>query len=260
MGITLITELARRGAQVIAVVPDLSNPVVLSLIDAVRYTTGNELVYAEACDLTSPDAITTFCRRFVKSSGGGLNSEPPRLDAIVFAHEYLHIGAFRASVAEQARERRRRREGRLATFYLTTLLLPVLLTAPEDRDVRFVNVVSPFYGAAVPSFDPSSSQAPATASVWIEEGKRSLQSILFTRHFQRVLDALPAPAIQTQTSTGRPSRTGVKGDGAEAVAVKRPSNVIAVAVSPGISRWDTIAPFLRADRDEGAFAVLGLLR
>jgi NAD(P)-dependent dehydrogenase (short-subunit alcohol dehydrogenase family) len=252
----LTKELAQRGAQVIAVVPDLSDPASLSLIDLVRHTTDNELVYAEACDLTSPTAIKDFCAQFMKSSGGGVDSEPPRLDAVVFAHEYVHIGAFRGSVTEKADEKHRRLEARLATFFFTTLLLPVLLTAPQERDIRFINIVNPFYGAAIPSFDPKSNEHPPTGSIWIEEGRRSLENILFTRHFQRILDALPSPSVRTRTSNT--SSTGVKME-AEAIATKRPSNIVALAVSPGISRWDTLAPFMRADRGSTSFSMLGFL-
>ncbi|KAG8754260.1 hypothetical protein FRC14_005241 [Serendipita sp. 396] len=215
LGFTLLTALAKRGAQIIAVVPDTSDPTLMSMIDLVRFTTDNELIYAEQCDMSSPNAIKEFCAQLIKSSGGGLQSEPPRLDAVVFAHEYTHIGALNATASEQNREHTLRREGRLATFFWTTLLLPVLLTAPEDRDIRFINIVSPFYAAAVPSFSPNVSQKEGSSSprsgkgtsVWLEEGKRSLEAILHTRHLQRILDALPAPSIRAdstpQRSTGQ---------------------------------------------------------
>lgn len=111
-----------------------------------------------------------------------MDSEPPRLDAIIFAHEYPQIGAFRGSVAEKADEARRRRETCLASFFFTTLLLPVLLTAPQERDIRFISVVPPFYGAAVPSFDPKSKEehASKSTSIWIEEGRRSLGRYILT--------------------------------------------------------------------------------
>ena len=229
-----------------------------------RHTTNNELVYAEQCDLTSAKAIKDFCAQLVKSSGGGLDrTEPPRLDAVIFAHEYVHIGGYHGSKAEKENERARRLQGRLATFFFTTLLLPIFLTAPQDRDIRFINVVSPFYGAAIPSYNPKSQEETPAASIWIEEGQRSLKTILFTRHFQRILDALPGPIVQTRTSNAdeQPSSSrSTNADGqAEAVAAKRPSNIIAAVVSPGISRWDTVAPFMRADRDSPFYLVLGML-
>lgn len=266
IGITLIPELARRGAQIIAVVPDLSDPAILSLMDLVRVTTNNELVFAEQCDLTSPKAITDFCAQLVKSSGGGLESDPPRIDAVIFAHEYTHIGAFRGSKAEKEKESAIRLQGRLASFFFTTLLLPVFLTAPQDRDIRFINLVSPFYGAAIPSYDPKAAQDETpTTSIWIEEGRRSLKTILFTRHFQRILDALPSTSVQTRMINldGYSSPATVKVNNVdnqpEAVAAKRPSNIIVTAVSPGISRWDTIAPFMRADRNSPFYSFFGTL-
>ncbi|CAG7846901.1 SubName: Full=Uncharacterized protein {ECO:0000313/EMBL:CCA71357.1} [Serendipita indica DSM 11827] len=275
LGITLVTELARRGAQVIGVVEDTADPTVLSLFDLIRHTTNNELVYAEQCDLSSPNAIKDFCAQLIKSSGGGLESEPPRLDAIIYAHEYPHIGAIQANSTERAKEDEQRLHRRLASFFFTTLLLPVLLTAPEERDIRFITVVPPLYAAAIPSFTPrppppsEKSDAPvgvgvASPSLWVKEGARALDAILFTRHFQRILDALPTPSVKTQVarSTAGPtssSKNTVELE-PEAVAAKRPSNIIALAVSPGFSRTDTIAPYLlRRDKNSTVFSFVGLI-
>ncbi|KAG8819601.1 hypothetical protein FRC17_010380 [Serendipita sp. 399] len=248
--------------------------------------------------MSSPTAIKEFCAQLFQSSGGGLHhsSDPPRLDAVIFAHEYTHIGAFNASASEKNREHALRREGRLASFFWTTLLLPVLLTAPEDRDIRFINIVSPFYAAAVPSFSPAnvaaahlqnaaSAPTPTTksspvgkTSVWVEEGKRSLEAILYTRHLQRILDALPAPSIRAESSStatttaaqsnrhsqARQQRqshatTTITTEPESATAIKRPSNILAVSVSPGISRWDTVGPYLRADKTSPTYSTIGLL-
>ena len=185
----------------------------------------------------------------MKSTGGGVAGEF-RLDAIIFAHEYGHIGGWRYKNREE--ETRRREEGLLATFFFTTLLLPVLLTAPSERDIRIINLVNPFYSAAVPQFDPSkpTKQPDASTSVWREEGWRSLRSILFIRHLQRVLDALPAGAKAVPV---------VSGDEATTNSPKKISNIIAVTTSPGISRADTIAPFWRADGSLPSFSVVGLI-
>lgn len=171
-----------------------------------------------------------------------------RLDTIIFAHEYGHIGGWRSKSREE--ETRRREEGLLATFFFTTLLLPVLLTAPSDRDIRVINLVNPFYSAAIPQFDPSqpTQQPDASTSIWREEGRRSLRSILFIRHLQRVLDALPAGAKTVPV---------VSGDEATTNSQKKISNIVAVTTSPGISRAGTIAPFWRADASLPSFSVVG---
>lgn len=171
-----------------------------------------------------------------------------RLDAIIFAHEYGHTGGWRYKNRKE--ETRRREEGLLATFCFTTLLLPVLLTAPSDRDIRIINLVNPFYSAAVPRFDPSkpTQQPDATTSIWREEGRRSLRSILFIRHLQRVLDALPEGVKTVPVVSGEKATTRSR---------KKISNIVAVTASPGISRADTIAPFWRADASLPSFSIVG---
>lgn len=171
-----------------------------------------------------------------------------RLDAIIFAHEYGHVGGWGYKNREE--ETRRREEGLLATFFFTTVLLPILLTAPSDREIRIINLVNPFYSAAVPRFDPSqpTERPNAGTSIWREEGRRSLRSILFMRHLQRVLDALPAGAKTVPVVSGNQATTP---------SLKNVSNIVAVTVSPGISRADTIAPFWGADASLASFSIVG---
>ena len=75
-----------------------------------------------------------------------------------------------------------------------------------------------------------------------------MRSILFVRHLQRVLDALPAGARAIPV---------VSGDVATTDSPKRASNITVVTTSPGISRADTIAPFWRADAGLPSFSVVG---
>lgn len=245
LGLTLIQNLAQRGAHIIALSPDpIDSPKVTILITLLRSTTSNEKIFAEQCDLSSPSSVRSFCTRF-------LTSQDQRLDAIVFAHEHGHIGVpgFLMTRTEDLDEKERG-AGSLATFLITTLLLPVLLVAPPERDIRIVNVVNPFYAAAAsipfrPSFSasPSSSSPPANSkskSIFLQEGIRSLRAIIFTRHLQRILDALPSAAQVPKTQ-----------EGSRAVPVVnsklQKSNIVAVSVSPGIGRVDTISRILNAD-------------
>ena len=248
-------ELASRGAQIIALTHTLSDPAIQSLVDVLRATTGNELIYAEQCDLDSPASIKNFSAQFLKASGSGIDAEIPRIDAIILAHEYSHLGVIRASRFVREDEKHEREDGARASFLLTTTLLPTLLLAPPDRDIRIVHVVNPFYAAAVPSFSHvlTSSSLPKDLSIWQAEGFRSLRAILFSRHLQRVLEALPS---KDQPAVKLPE------EGEEAtMPKKRPgrSNIVAVAVSPGVSRADTIGPYLRADQTSRHFRLVGLL-
>ncbi len=252
MGLTLLQSLAQRGAHIIALSPDpIDSPNVSILIDLLRSTTSNEEIYVEQCDLASPSSIRAFCTKF-------LTGKDQRLDAIVFVHEHKHIGSpkiFRAQNDEQGRNDRDANS--LATFLMTTLLLPALLVAPVERDIRIINVVNPFYAAATAQpFKPSFSAVDGTAnsksvSMISQEGQRSLRAIVLTRHLQRVLDALPSAAQVPKTE-----------EGSRAVPVVSPklqkSNIVAVSVSPGIGRVDTVSSILNADFMSPTGSYIGL--
>ncbi|KAL4249624.1 hypothetical protein ABKN59_006180 [Abortiporus biennis] len=247
LGLTIVTNLANRGAHVIALSDyPLSHPQPSLLVPLLRTTTNNEEIYAEHADLSSPESIRAFCTKF-------LTGEDQRLDAIVFAHEYPTLGSLfgTSKYAEEKRE-----QASLATFLLITLLLPAVLVAPVERDIRIINVVNPFYAAAAPTFTKSVSAlfSPETAkdatiaktkdSLFVKEGYRALRTVVVTRHLQRVLNALPKQADEKKDSN--PSDT------VPAIARMAPSNIIATSVCPGITRSDTMTPLLSADRDSGS--------
>ncbi|KAJ7617299.1 hypothetical protein FB45DRAFT_933846 [Roridomyces roridus] len=220
-GLTLLESLAQRGAHVIALSADpIESERVTTYIDLLRSTTSNEQIFAEHCDLDSPPSIQAFCKRFVEA-------KEQRLDAILFTHEYHHIGASSRRKSEESKEERE--SASLATFLLTTLLLPALLTAPVERDIRIINVVNRFYAAAAAT---SVTATPPTNSIFLAEGTRSLRSIVLIRHLQRILDALP-----TDAQVPKPDETVVS-------PTVQKSNIVAVSVSPGISRVETAAPLL----------------
>ncbi|KAJ7152902.1 hypothetical protein C8R46DRAFT_1006788 [Mycena filopes] len=273
LGLTLLEELATRGAHVIALTPHpVADERVSTFIDLLRTTTSNENIYAEHCDLTSPTSINAFAARFVKGPaapptpgpgaaaagvgpGAGPNLEPPRVDALVFAHEYAAVGAwgaFTPSPASSARAawQQQREDGALATFLLMTLLLPALLTAPVERDIRIVNVVNRFYAAAAPWMFKGAGEAFAFGiqqtkgkvgkevgggggSPIPAEATRALRTVILTRHLQRVLDALPSAPV--------PNPSDNPGDAPPPTHIQK-SNIVAVSVSPGLSRAETVAP------------------
>ncbi|KAF8342747.1 uncharacterized protein EI90DRAFT_3115297 [Cantharellus anzutake] len=244
LGLRLITELAKRGAQVIGLTPSLDDPVIDELIHAIRAMTKNELVYAEECDLDSPASIHSFCKQLVQlkpSLDGGSPAEPQRVDALIFAHEYSYIArsgssplADSAVSAEKADERRLRPS--LASFLLTASILPSLLRAPKDRDIRIIHVVNPFYAAAVPFFNPSSPSPALELSVFAKEGYRSLRTVIYGRHLQRVLDAIARPKKDSAPA----------GKGGLVVPPKIPgaSNILSITVSPGFIAREAGDPLL----------------
>ncbi|KIP09031.1 hypothetical protein PHLGIDRAFT_103486 [Phlebiopsis gigantea 11061_1 CR5-6] len=249
LGLTLISNLASRGAHVIAISPySLEHPYATLLIPAMRTATKNENIYAEHADLTSLASVREFCTKF-------LTGEDQRIDGIVFAHEYAGIGSLFSSKA--VHEERREAES-VATFLMITLLLPALLVAPVERDIRIVNVVNPFYAAAIPSFTTDiistmTSATPPSRSLFLSEGRRALRTIILTRHLQRILNALPnrAPTLDAQGPGEQPKTS--KDDAANETSGKTPhnmpSNIAAVSVTPGMSRTETIRAALGADRE-----------
>ncbi|KAF5354995.1 hypothetical protein D9756_005594 [Leucocoprinus leucothites] len=292
LGLTLLQNLAQRGAKIVALSPyPIDSPAVTILVSLLRTTYNNDNIYAERCNLSDPDSIRSFCMRFLtegeteddkskpqskhesKDSPQPTGKEKPkaktdsRLDGIIFAHEYQHIGiprilrnkpSTKATITQDEEEETQRESNSLATFLITTLLLPALLVAPVERDIRIVNVVNPFYAAAAASvrasktFDPtfsrfltpststtSSSSLPATKSIFLKEGLRSLRTIIFARHLQRIFDALPNPQIP-KTDKGSSSVPIIS------ARVQR-SNIVAVSVSPGLGRVDTVSRMLNAD-------------
>ncbi|KAF8749814.1 short chain dehydrogenase reductase family [Rhizoctonia solani] len=256
-------ELAQRGAQIIALTPSLADPTIEGFVSAIREVTSNELIYAEECDITSPTSIRAFCKQFLaitptgpSTNMPGVPKDPPRLDALILAHEYTHIGP----------------DGE----------------APNDRDIRIINVVNPLYAASVPTYvpptplpkpsemkdgTPAPPQPPAEnitvpelaeskgsfraqleklalASVSSLEGHRSLRSILLVRHLQRVLDALASQSNKPVLGTNKE---------AEVISVKKQatSNITAVTVAPGFSRVQTVGPYLRARKESVGFSTIG---
>ncbi|RDB20573.1 putative oxidoreductase C19A8.06 [Hypsizygus marmoreus] len=240
-GLTILQSLAQRGAHIIALSPrPIDSPEVTIIITLLRTTFSNEQIFAEQCDLESPSSIRSFCTRFLTGSD-------QRLDAVIFAHEYQHIGSavFLSRKQPPSGEASKREAGSLATFLITTLLLPALFVAPVERDIRIITVVNPFYAAAagpafsIPFLSRTTSGTLQARPIFLQEGIRSLRTSIFTRHLQRILDALPnaqVPKTDDTTSTVPVVSSKVQ-----------KSNIVALSVSPGISRVDTIAPLLNAD-------------
>ncbi|KAF4598920.1 hypothetical protein EYR38_007333 [Pleurotus pulmonarius] len=250
LGLTVAQELARRGAHLILVTPHAVDTGEASvLVPLLRSSTSNEEIFAEQCDLTSPSSIRAFCTKF-------LSGKDHRLDALVFAHEYEHIGPaalFSTSQSDRERAEKDREAASLSTFLIITLLLPSLLVAPVERDIRVVNVINPFYAAAIAgteTINPSPAPDHSKRGLLVSEGLRSLRTCLLTRHLQRILDALPAAQVPKTD------------DGSSTVPVVDPkaqkSNIVAVSVSPGIGRAATIGKILNADWTNTTKSKLGI--
>jgi len=189
-----------------------------------------------------------------------MKADQQRLDAVIFAHEYTHIGSIFSTSVQQNLEQERTAAS-CATFLLFTSLLPALLVAPVERDIRLITMINPFYAAAAPNFSvtsqhhpgslPSSSRSSQQRSIFVAEGQRALRTAILMRHLQRVLDALP--------SGSQVPRTDVHSQSIPVIPDKvQRSNIVAVSVSPGFSRTDIIAPFFGAHTSRVGISWRGL--
>ncbi|GBE85001.1 hypothetical protein SCP_0701860 [Sparassis crispa] len=246
LGLALVTALATRGAHIIALSPHaLSHPAPAVLVPLLRVSTRNEHIYAEHADLADPVSVRAFCTRFLTTPGADT-----RIDALVLAHEYTSLGTLLRSRNPAQREKEREAAS-LATFLLITLLLPALLVAPPDRDIRIVSVVNPFYAAAGPSFATSLADSSTSAPpLFLAEGRRALRTVVLTRHLQRILDSLPnrAHAASDATSPSGSNEASASGPDSARRLSQHPSNIVAVSACPGLSRKDTVEPLLGASR------------
>ncbi|KIM76579.1 hypothetical protein PILCRDRAFT_826151 [Piloderma croceum F 1598] len=266
LGLTLLHHLALRGAHIIALSPlPIDSPKISILVTLLRSTTNNEQIYADECDLGDLRSVKAFCAKFMSVTGSGAAmgagmGREQRLDAIIFGHEYRHVGGLfssrRKDKGAREREEKERKESSLGTFLMSTMLLPALLVAPVERDIRIINIINPFYAAAVPTFPPSGSfhslsSSSSKSSFLLPEGTRALRTAIFTRHLQRILDALPSAGQVPKTDTASAPSSG----GVGAIPVISPktqkSNIVAISVCPGISRSDIVAPMLGADGSVG---------
>lgn len=166
--------------------------------------------------------------------------EPSRLDAVITMHEYLPripttaMGSSSPLSLDSLSLSALQRRASAATFLLTTMILPSLLRAPSDRDIRIINVTNPLYAAGIPTFNPTSrgDGVESKLSLFAKEGARSLRSIILGRHFQRVFDAL---VVTTQKSepTGPLLDPNDVSSAQPSGQIYTGSNILSVVVSPG---------------------------
>jgi len=220
------------------------------LLDGIRTRSKNKEVFLEPVDISSPHSLRDFCGKLIKGEN--------RVDGLVFCHEYRSLGSFFSRGASSKKgnddleqEETTRRIGSLATFYITTLCLPSLLSAPPDRDIRIVNIVNPFYAAALSgtSFGhftqtllPKAKQDRNKTSNTVKEGIRSLRMIVFMRHLQTVLNALPSAPVPNADETPIPSMSFPEEESGKRKGST--SNISVCSVNPGISLSDTVQPLL----------------
>lgn len=136
IGAALVRDMATRGAQLVLLTSQISDNSdnsakawITDYIEDLREATGNQMIYAEDCDLSSLYSIRKFATKWLD------NSPARRLDGVIcLASESLPIKKLRTNSIDGV-------EIQMATnylghFHLLTLLEPALRVQPPDRDVR----------------------------------------------------------------------------------------------------------------------------
>lgn len=138
IGAALVREMASRGAQLVLLTSqigeDSENSGKLWMTDYIndlREVTGNEMIYAEYCDLSSLYSIRKFATRWLD------NKPARRLDGVIcLAGETLPIGKLRTNSIDGVEIQMA--VNYLSHYHLLTLLAPALNVQPPDRDVRVI--------------------------------------------------------------------------------------------------------------------------
>ncbi|KAM0786811.1 hypothetical protein ACM66B_002243 [Microbotryomycetes sp. NB124-2] len=174
-GLALLQQLARDGAQVIALHPDPADARILQLVTLIRHSADNERIYAEQCDMTDCASIKAFADRWTKDGRSGMVQDlEARIDAVVFCDGD-------GSGLESANADGHRTAYVTARHALVQSLLPVLLRSSQSSTspIRVVGQVSPLYALNVPS-----ARQTLDARPWLSEAQTTLSSIALYRESQ----------------------------------------------------------------------------
>lgn len=277
LGVVTISALAHRGAQIIALTPNISDPEVIQIIHLIRDSTQSELIYAEQCDLANLESVSAFAALW--NAGDKKQAEGVRrLDSLLFLPPSRH--ELDRVPLEQHLKGKANGGGRreaiyqlhvLSRFHLVNSLLSSLLVAPRDREIRIVSVLSPYYSAGLTLFDvlpPSPSptfttststnttlQSLSQQSYTALVGAASLRWHALTCELQRRLNLLaeadPRPSnklagIEVDPSfaslSGTTDRKGRQEQAGQ--AMRQHSNISIINVCPGFERnQDVIETF-----------------
>ncbi|BFZ56770.1 hypothetical protein PYCC9005_003818 [Savitreella phatthalungensis] len=209
IGLEVATALARRGTQLVILVSKVQDGWTQQFVMDLRQTTGNQLIYAEECDLSSLLSIRRFATRWIDTT------PPRRLDQVVLCHGIsLPPGS----------QRRTTKDGteihlgihHLAVSHLLTLLQPALRSQPADRDVRVIATTCTSYTFAELDMDDIEwlGRGYPSWTPWRVLGTAKLLSMVSVLEMQRQVAASrrratepePAETSRWRRDDGMPSR------------------------------------------------------
>lgn len=188
IGASVADALAVKGAQLILLVRNTSDGWTQEYVTSMRERTGNDLIYAEQCDLEDLHSVRKFATRWID------NTPPRRLDQVI-----LCAGVTQPMYSP----RRTTRDGieihlgvnYLAHDLLLTILSPSLRAQPSERDVRVIVATCTTYILGhVDLSDPEFlRRGYPTTRPWQAFGASKLLLMTFTQHLQRKIDDFKRP-------------------------------------------------------------------
>lgn len=188
IGAAVVHDLARRGAQVVLLVRSVTDGWTQEYVADLRERTDNDLIFAEACDLSSLASVRRFATTWIDST------PVRRLDQVILcAGVALPMYTDRRTTADGV-------ELHLGVNYLAprlllTLLGPCLRAQPAERDVRVVATTCASHLLAETDLRDMEFQGRGypSARPWRASGASKLLLMTMLVDQQRRLDAFVRP-------------------------------------------------------------------
>jgi hypothetical protein len=125
-------------------------------------------------------------------------------------------------------------------FHLLTSLLPYLLRAPAERNIRIISLIPPTWAAALPAL-----QGKPTRDSPVEfTARKGVTTLLLMKHFQLILDTLASAAYSQAKpipDPNPPEGSGKKRD------ERMNSNIMALSVVMPWARTEVVRGAMGAD-------------
>lgn len=226
IGAAVARNLADQGAQLILLVRSVEDGWTQEYVTDLRESSGNQLIYAEECDLSDLLSIRRFATKWID------NSPPRRLDQVL-----LCAGITQPPFAQRVTTK----DGievqfgvnYLANFHLLSILSPALRAQPGERDVRVIALTCTSYilGAVQLKDIDFLGRGYPVNKPWQAFGASKIYLMAMIKALQKKIDASPR-------------------------ADKMPSRVKCLLVDPGLSRTASFRRFISCGSIMGLFGYL----
>lgn len=162
-------------------VRDHSDSWTIEYIEDLRRRTGNNLIYAETCNLSSLHSVKEFATKWI-------NTTPPRRLDMIICNAGILASPFTASRTTIDGIEQHWGVNVLAHYHLLNILSPAILAQPPDRDVRIIFTTCALYAMGDPFTTPIRVIQP-----WKSLGTSKIALMMVAQDFQRQFDSYQRP-------------------------------------------------------------------